>query len=148
VLEMHRKAVELGSRRDYDGAITLLKGILRDNPGMKDMWLQLGVAQVRSARLTDALDTFKRLVEVDPRDGKSLVSVAQVLLQLGRNDEAASHAQAALAILPAGDGESRSPAYEVLVKVALAKSDAPAARRAAALAQKADPALPLPTYVD
>ena len=148
VLEMHRKAVELGSRRDYGGAITLLKGILHDNPGMKDMWLQLGVAQVRSGLATDALDTFKRLVQLDPRDGKSLISVSQVLFQLGRTDEAAAHAQAALDILQTGDGEARTPAYEVLVKVALSKNDVAAARQAAALAQKADPALPLPTYVD
>jgi len=148
VLEKYRKAVELSLRRDYSGAIAVLKTILLDDPGMKDIWLQLGIAQVRSGQPADALESFKRLVSIDPRDGQSLISVAQVLSQLGRADEAAAHAQAALAVLPAGDAESRTTAYQVLVKVALSKNDPSAARQAAAQARRADPSFPLPTYVD
>jgi len=148
VLELHRRAVELGSSRDFDGSIALLKQILAGNAGMKDLWLQLGVAQVRAGRLPDALATFKRLVEVDPSDGKSLISVAQVLTGIGRLDEAAANARAALAILPAADAASRASAYEVLVNVALAGNDAAAARKEAAEAQKVDPGFPLSAYTD
>jgi tetratricopeptide (TPR) repeat protein len=148
VLEMHRRAVEFASRRAYDESIALLKSILADNPSMKDVWLQLGVQQVRAGRLPQALDTFKRLVEVDPKDGASLVSVAQVLIQLGRTAEARDHANAALALLASADGASRVPAYEVLVKAALGSQNVAEARRQAALAQQSDPTCPLPAYVD
>jgi tetratricopeptide (TPR) repeat protein len=148
VLEMHRRAVDLASRRAYDESIALLTSILADNPTMKDLWLQLGVQQVRAGRLAQALDTFKRLVEVDPKDGASLVSVAQVLLQLGRPAEARDHANAALALLAGADGASRVPAYEVLVKAALGSQNVAEARRQAALAQQSDPTCPLPAYVD
>jgi len=148
VLEMHRRAVELASRRSYDESISLLKSILADNPGMKDLWLQLGVQQVRAGRLPQALDTFKRLVEVDPKDGASLVSVAQVLFQMGRTAEARDHANAALALLASADGAGRVPAYEVLIKVALGSQNVAEARRQAALAQQSDPTCPLPAYVD
>jgi tetratricopeptide (TPR) repeat protein len=126
----------------------LLKTILADNPNMKDMWLQLGLEQVRIGRLPDALASFKRLVELDPRDGRSLTSVASVLFFMGRVDEAAQHARAVLQILPENEEEARTPAHELLVKVALAKNDTAAAREEAALAQKTDPTLPLPAYVE
>jgi tetratricopeptide (TPR) repeat protein len=148
VLESHKRAVALASRREYDQSIALLKTILADNPKMKDLWLQLGVLQVRAGRLPDALGTFKRLVDVDSRDGKSLESVAAVLYQMGRLDDAAAHARTALSLLAGSDGASRTPAHEVLVKVALAKGDLAAARQEAALAQQADPTLPLPAYVE
>jgi len=148
ILEMHRKAIALGARREYDASIALLKTILADNPNMKDMWLQLGLEQVRIGRLPDALASFKRLVELDPRDGRSLTSVASVLFFMGRVDEAAQHARAVLQILPENEEEARTPAHELLVKVALAKNDTAAAREEAALAQKTDPTLPLPAYVE
>lgn len=148
VLEAHRRAVELASRREYDESIALLQSILADNPAMKDVWLQLGVLQVRAGRLPQALVTFKRLVEVDPKDGASLVSVAQVLFQMGRLAETKAHASAALVLLADSEGASRVPAYEVLVKVALANHDAAEAGRQAALAQQSDPTSPLPTYVN
>jgi arylsulfatase A-like enzyme/Tfp pilus assembly protein PilF len=148
VLEAHRRVVELASSRAYGEAIALTRSILADNPAMKDLWLQLGVLQVRAGHLPEALDAFKRLVDVDPRDGASLVSVAQVLLQLGRLLEARDHAAAALGLLANGAGADPDAAYEVLVKVALARRDGDEARRQAALAQRADATSPLPTYAD
>jgi tetratricopeptide (TPR) repeat protein len=148
VLEAHRRAVELAARGAYGESIAILQSILADNRTMKDVWLQLGVLQVRAGRSPEALETFKRLVEVDPSDGRSLISVAQVLFQLGRFDEATAHARQAIAMLSGTEGSARTPAHEVLVKVALAKHESAEARREAALAAQADPALPLPTYVE
>jgi tetratricopeptide (TPR) repeat protein len=74
--------------------------------------------------------------------------VASVLFFMGRADEAVQHARAALEMIPESNGEARTPVYELLVKAALAINDTAAARREAALAQKADPTLPLPAYVE
>ena len=148
VLEKHQQAVELAARREYDKSIAVLQDILRDNPEMKDLWLQLGVEQVRLGRLPDALDAFRHLVTLAPSDGNGFVSVASVLFTMGRLDEAAENARAALDLPNAGDRRMTTTAYEVLVRIALARHDAAAARREAAAAAKADPTFPLSSYVE
>jgi tetratricopeptide (TPR) repeat protein len=54
-----------------------------------------------------------------------------------------------MALRVAGDGETRErvEACEQLARIALARHDAAAARRAAELAQQADPTLPMPAYI-
>jgi arylsulfatase A-like enzyme/Tfp pilus assembly protein PilF len=148
VIEAHRQAVEFASRREFDKAIDLFRAILRDNPYMKDVWLQLGVELMRAGRLPESLDAFKRLVALDPRDGNGLVSAASVLFAMDRLDDAAAHARTAVEVMRGGDARRLAAAYEVLVRIALARRDFGGARRDAALAQQADPALPLPAYVD
>jgi arylsulfatase A-like enzyme/cytochrome c-type biogenesis protein CcmH/NrfG len=148
VLEQHRQAVEFAARREYDKSIAILQDILHDNPDMKDLWLQLGVEQVRMGRLPAALEAFKHLVTLAPSDGNGFVSVASVLYTMGRLDEAEKNARAALELPDTGDRRMTTTAYEVLVRIALARHDAAAARREAAAAAKADPTFPLPTYVE
>jgi tetratricopeptide (TPR) repeat protein len=46
------------------------------------------------------------------------------------------------------DARSRAAAHELLARIALARHDADAARREAALVQDSDPNLPMPAYVD
>jgi choline-sulfatase len=148
VLEKHRQAVQFAAERNYDESIALLRDILRDNPQMKDLWLQLGVELVRAGRLPDALEAFKRLVALDPADGNGLVSIASVLFTMGRFDEAVESAHAAIDLLRGSNGRMGTTAYEVLVRVALARHDVAAARREAAAAHDVDPTFPLPTYVE
>jgi tetratricopeptide (TPR) repeat protein len=148
VIEAHRQAAEFASRREYEKAIDLFRAILRGIPDMKDVGLQLGVELMRAGRLQESLDAFKRLVALDPRDGNGLVSSASVLFRMGRLDDAAAHARTAVEVMRGGDARRLAAAYEVLVRVALARRDFDGARRDAALAQQADPSLPLPTYVE
>jgi tetratricopeptide (TPR) repeat protein len=71
-----------------------------------------------------------------------------VLLKLRRLDDAAAHARLALKVAPESERRARASAHEMLVKIALARQDGVTARREAALAQEADPTLPLPVYVE
>ena len=147
-LEAFRTAIELAAKRQIDPAIDLLKQVLRDNPTMKDGWLQLGVELVRSGRYGEAVDAFKQLVEVDPSDANSFVSVAGALAALGRMDEAIAQAAAGLEKAGPADTRARTSACEVLVRAALARNDAGAARRYAAVAEQADAGFPLGDYVE
>jgi choline-sulfatase len=148
VLEAYRRAIELAAARQYDESIGLLRQVLADSPSMKDGWIQLGVELVRAGRQQEAVDAFKRLVEVDPADANSFVSIAGVYLTLGRLDEARANAEMGLSKAPAADARATTSACEVLVRVALARKDTAAARRYAAIAQQASPAFPLPAYVE
>jgi tetratricopeptide (TPR) repeat protein len=147
-LETYRQSIQLSGQRQYDEAIRLLRSVLAENPSMKDGWLQLGVDFVRASRYDEALTAFKRLVEIDPADANSFVSVAGVLETVGRLDEAKANAAIALEKAPATDVRAKTSACEVLVKVALARHDDQEARRYAKLAADADPAFPLASFVE
>jgi choline-sulfatase len=142
-----RRAASLAGRRDYDQAAALVQQVVHDNPEMKDAWLQLGVLLVRAGRHAEALPVFKRLVELDPADANSLVSVAGVLVTLNRLDEA--RANAALAFERAGgDQRALTSASDALVTIALVQKDDEAARRYAAAAGRSVPGFPLAAFVE
>jgi tetratricopeptide (TPR) repeat protein len=147
-LDAMRRAAALAARRQYDESTALLSEVLRQNPTMKDAWLQLGVVLAHASRYEESLAAFKRLVEVDPGDANSFVSAAGVLLTLNRVDEARANAEMGLKKAPATDVRARTSACEILVKAALKRNDLAAARRYAMEAQQADPAFPLPSYVE
>jgi arylsulfatase A-like enzyme/Tfp pilus assembly protein PilF len=146
VLESYRRAIALAASRDYDESIRLLGEVLADSPSMKDGWIQLGVELVRSGRNLEAVGAFKRLVELDPSDANSFISIAGVYQTLGKLPEAQANAE--IGLEKAGDVRTRTSACEVLVKIALARKDVAAARRYATTAQQASPEFPLPDYVE
>jgi tetratricopeptide (TPR) repeat protein len=69
--------------------------------------------------------------------------VAQVLVELGQLDEARAQAEQAVKMLPANEGRWLATAHEMLMRVALARSDVTTGRAEAALAEQADPSFPL-----
>jgi arylsulfatase A-like enzyme/Flp pilus assembly protein TadD len=148
VLEAYRRAIELAASRRYDESIRLLRQVLADSPSMKDAWIQIGVEYVRAGRQQDAVDAFTHLIEVDPADANSFVSIAGVYLTMGKLAEAQANAEMGLSKAPSTDTRATTSACEVLVRIALARKDAAAARRYAAMAQQANPAFPLPSYVE
>jgi arylsulfatase A-like enzyme/tetratricopeptide (TPR) repeat protein len=147
VLGQMQLAASLAGRRDFDAAIEKLQGVVAQDPGIKDAWLQLGVLLARAGRYGDSLDAFKRQVALDPNDANSFVSVAGVLVRLDRLAEAQANAEMALA-KASGDARARTSACEVLAKIAFERRNDAAARRYALLAQEADPGFPLPAFVE
>lgn len=147
VLEDYRRAITLANERRFAEAVPVLRGMLAGEPGMADVWQQLGNILSRLGRHQEAVDAFKRFVALKPGDPGGLVLVAGTLMRMDRLDEAWSHAQLAVTIAPESDRRSRASAYETLARVALRRNDLDAARRAAADAHQADPTLPMPDYV-
>ena len=147
VLEEYRKAVTLAARREYEGAIVGLRKILQDNPGMADVWQQVGNLLMRVDRTEAALVAYKRFVALKPTQSNGLVAVAATLLRLKRLDEARQHAQLAVKVAAPHERLARASAHEMLAKIALAARDGETARREAQLAQQEDPSLPMPLYV-
>jgi arylsulfatase A-like enzyme/Tfp pilus assembly protein PilF len=148
ILERYRAALDLGAERRWPQAIALLQQILRDEPGMADVWSQLAVFAMRTERFDQAVDAYSHYVEIEPQDPSGYTGAAAALLKLRRLDEAREQAQLAADVARASDGRARASAHEMLARIALARRDAEAAREEAALARKADPTLPLPLYVD
>jgi arylsulfatase A-like enzyme/Flp pilus assembly protein TadD len=147
ILERYRAAVDLAGDRKWPQAITLLQQILRDEPEMADVWNQLATFALRVDRYEQALDAYKHLIELKPSEPTPYIGAAATLLKLRKLDEASAHANLAEQVASERDGRSRASAHELLAKIALVRHDTAAAQEHAELAQKADPTLPMPLYI-
>jgi tetratricopeptide (TPR) repeat protein len=148
ILERYRSAVDLAGERQWPQAIALLQQILREDPGMTDVWNQLATFAARTDRFDLAIDAYKHVIKLGPSDPHGYLGAASMYLRLHRLDEAREHARLAADVAPDRDARSKASAHELLANIALAAHDLDAAREEAELAGKADPALPLPTFIE
>ncbi len=96
----------------------------------------LGLLMLTRGDRHAALRQFERALEIDPRAPEAAVNRANVLLELGRLDEAESQLEALC-----GGGETRAPALWALAAVADRRGDRAAATRARGEAVELWPAL-------
>ena len=141
LLERYRRAVDLAGALRYDAAAAAYREVLKEDPDMTDVWVQLAELEVRRGNLPEAIAAYKEVIQRRPKDAGSLIGAGSALLRAGQLDAARQHAELAASVAPAA-------AHELLAKVALAGHDSGAARREAALAQQADSTLPMPFYVE
>jgi arylsulfatase A-like enzyme/uncharacterized membrane protein YozB (DUF420 family)/lipopolysaccharide biosynthesis regulator YciM len=141
ILRKYRRATDLAGHRQFDEAIARFRELLAEDPGMTDVWLQLGNLYTRQGRLADAVGAYKEIVKRNPKDPGGLTAAASGLLTLGQLDEARAHAELAIEVAPA-------IAHELLARIALRRNQPDEARRQALLAERADPGLPLAAFVE
>jgi tetratricopeptide (TPR) repeat protein len=141
ILRKYKQATDLAGARRFAEATSLYRELLRENPDMTDVWLQLAEIYSRRGMTAQAVDAYKAVVERNAKDPAGLTGVAAGLLRLGRLDEARAHAELAVEVAPAA-------AHELLVRIAIQRGDAATARREARLAHDADPTLPMPAFVE
>ena len=141
VLRQYKRGTELVGQRKLAEAADAFRALLRDEPGMTDVWLQLAGIYEQRGMFADALSAHQQIIERKPKDPAALTGAAAALLRLGRIPEARSHAELAVDVAPA-------TAHQTLARIALGSNDAAAARRHADLAQQADPSLPMRALVE
>jgi arylsulfatase A-like enzyme len=139
--ERSRQALVLARARRYQEAIAIYREIVATDPELGAVWLQLADTLDASGALPADVDAFKRAAKATAGDSVAVLGAADGLLRLGKLDEAKSLATQATKAAPA-------TAHALLARIALARDDGADARRQAALAQQADPALPMPLFVD
>ena len=140
VLRRYREAVDLLEARQLAKGADALGGLLEDNPGMMDVWLQYASVLTKLGRDADALRAYQQAVRLKPEEPSGVLGAASALIALGRMDEARRHAELAIKNAPAN-------AHTTLAQIALAQKDYREAQRQADRAAAADPQLPLPVYV-
>jgi arylsulfatase A-like enzyme/Tfp pilus assembly protein PilF len=148
ILERYRAAVDFAGARKWPQAIGLLQRILREDPGMADVWSQLAVFATRFDRHDIAVDAYKHYIALKPKEPAAYIGAAAGLLKLRKFAEAREHANLAADVAAEDDRRSKASAHEMLAKIALARHDIEAAREEATLAREADPMLPLPMYIE
>jgi tetratricopeptide (TPR) repeat protein len=111
------------------------------DPGNLAAWRGSGAVLLESGEARQALDAFRRLLQLRPEDAGGIHGAARALARLGRLDEAARVAAFAARLDP-------SSGNELLVQVNLRRKDHAAARMAADAARQADPTSPLPLLIE
>jgi choline-sulfatase len=147
ILETYRTAIDLAGERKWMPAIALLQQILREDPGMADVWSQVATFAMHMDRVDLAIDAYKHYIELKPADPGGYLGEAAALFRQRKLEDARAHAELGAQIADK-DARWRATAHELLAKIALARHDPDGAREAAELAQQADPKRPLAAYVD
>jgi tetratricopeptide (TPR) repeat protein len=148
ILETYREAIDLAGERRWTQAIALLQQIVRQEPGMADVWSHLATFAGRIERLDLALDAHKHYIALKPSEPQAYLGAAATLVKQRKWDNARTQAGLAVQVAGEGDLQSRAAAHALLAEIALARRDADTARREAALARETEPMLPMPAYID
>lgn len=148
VLETYRRAIGQAGLGKWLQAIGLLQQLLRGHPETDRARNQLAVLATRIDRHELALNVYKQSIGLNPSDAAAHIGAGSAALRLRKLDEAAEHAELAAALAGADHARLRASAHTLLARIALARRDPDAAREHAGLARQADPALPLPVYVE
>jgi tetratricopeptide (TPR) repeat protein len=116
-------------------AIPPLERLVRENPHLQDGWEKLALCLSKAGRRNDALAAYKRALENSGGAPTVALSLASLYAELGSYDEARTHAELALATMPA-------LAHDRLAEIALAAGDLAVAERQAQAAVAAEPGKP------
>jgi len=95
-------AISLRLSQDYDGALSLFKDLLRQQPASAELNYLVGDTMLDLQRAEEAIPFLKRAVERDPKLLAARKSLARADLAVGKAVEAIPHLKAALA--PDEDG--------------------------------------------
>ena len=108
LIALKAKAALLRAQGKFDDAIAAAQAVIAQNPGEPWAYKEVALSTMYLGRTTDALDWFERAERLGPRDPGRwtwLSGKGQVLLLLGRTDEAITSLRAALDSNPAAIGE-------------------------------------------
>jgi tetratricopeptide (TPR) repeat protein len=141
VLQKYRQATDLAGQRRFAEAAALYRELLRDDPGMSDVWLQLADIAIRRGLLAEAVEAYGAVLKRNPKDPAALTGAAASLLRLRRLPEARAHAELAVEGAPA-------TARQLLARIAIEMNEPETAKTEARLAHAADPTLPMPAFVE
>jgi tetratricopeptide (TPR) repeat protein len=115
---------------NHQKAIDLYHEVLEKNPRFPDAWGQLAAAYRSAGMLQESAGAYKRALEMTPSLRQEIaLSLGQVLLEQGKYDEAAAHAELALSA-------QESPARLLLGRVGLARKDFASAEQQARLVMR------------
>ena len=115
------------SQDDPERAAAAFRRALVDNPHMLDAWESLARALQKLGRREEALEAYKKALEISDGSPHLAISAASLLFDLRRLDEAEAHARLALV-------SNASFAHGLLAQIALEREDLDEAERQARLA--------------
>jgi tetratricopeptide (TPR) repeat protein/tRNA A-37 threonylcarbamoyl transferase component Bud32 len=92
------RAVVEDWRGNRDEGIRNYKTYLAQYPDDSSAWFRLGYASMLSGRLEEAIEAFRRMLEIDEESADAYVNIATCLSSLKKNDESLAYYQKAFAL--------------------------------------------------
>ena len=124
-----KEGFRLNAAKDYPAAVAAFRRVIAENPKMVDAWEFLGRALQRMGKTDEALAAFQEGLKTSNGSPEIAVAAASLYLQLGRLDDAATHAKMAVATHP-------SFSHGLLAQIALQRDQLDEAEREARAAME------------
>jgi tetratricopeptide (TPR) repeat protein len=116
LLETFGRGAGYFQRGEYDRAIEIAQGIVRDNPGFLQGWGLLSSSYRKQGNLPGALAAMEEQMRQSPGNPQTALALSSLLLDMRRYEEARAHAELVVEYSP-------SLAHETMASIALAKGD-------------------------
>lgn len=126
-LALLKEAFQFSARKEHAKAEAAYRRVLTENPQMVDAWEFLGHALKNQGRTEEALAAYREGLKISKGSPSIAIAAASLDFDLGRLEEAASHARMAAPTHP-------SFAHGLLAQIALRKKDLETAEKEARLA--------------
>ncbi len=124
-----REGFRLSATKDYPAAEAAFRRVIAENPKMVDAWEFLGRTLQRLGRNQEALEAYKQGLKISGGSPEVAVSAASLYFDLGRLEDAATHARMAITTHP-------SFAHGMLAQIALQRDRLDEAEREARAAME------------
>ena len=82
------RAREIGLEGDSDEAVRIIRSIIASDPDITDAHFSLGNVFFKAGRYEEALDAFRRALELKPDDSFTVINIANSYQRWGRPEEA------------------------------------------------------------
>ena len=128
VLDWMREALEEGARGNPEAAAAGLRRVVEEEPGMIDAWEELGKALVQAGRPLAGVEALQEAMRRSDGAPQVALALADVLLELGRLDEAYAHAEIAL--------DTHELARDVMAQVEIRRGNLELAEELAVVAER------------
>ncbi|HUR80714.1 MAG TPA: sulfatase-like hydrolase/transferase [Thermoanaerobaculia bacterium] len=124
-LDRIKNGFRLADERKFAEAVTVLRGLVKENPGLFDVWDKLGEVLVDMGQYDDAIEVYRTAMTRTQRFSPEMaLSLGDAYLQAGKYDDAARYADLAMKSSPA-------PAHSLLARIAIERRDYATAEREA-----------------
>jgi choline-sulfatase len=124
-LDRIKEGFRLADERHYGEAVTVLRGLVKENPGLFDVWDKLGEVLVDMGQFDQAIEVYRTAMTRTQRFSPEMaLSLGDAYLQAGRYDEATRYADLAMK-------SSAAPAHSLLARIAIERGDWTTAEREA-----------------
>ncbi len=124
-----KQGFALSARQEHQEAAAAFQKVIDQNPKMVDGWEFLGRSRQKLGDTEGALAAYREALKISGGSPHIAVAAASLYFDLGRMEDAASHARMALTSHP-------SFAHGLLAQIALKRKDLPEAEREARLAME------------
>jgi len=87
-MRLFQNTQQLGQRGDFAGVIENIHRVLSIDPKFPRAWLMIGYANLSMRRNDDAMDAFRKEMELNPNDDLSLRQIATAMIAMGQRKSA------------------------------------------------------------